>query len=208
MRIWPGLPEITTSSNQWVINSPRVVRESRLPCCTACLRGQITSPTSPVSIPSAIGGTRETIQITQTQIETAVTAVDTANALQVTRQRLLNTAIEEEKILTRRWQLMGGDDHSVGTVLENLLDAQQRRTDAEREWTSAQTQYMNALIDLQRAMGTLLNRSGIEPVQQPCSSKVHFIHAADGRLPPLTETSPELIATPSLPDEEIIDESN
>ena len=78
--------------------------------------------------------------------------------------------------------MMAGDGNTVGTVLENLLDAQQRRTDAEGEWTSAQVDYLASLVDLQRAMGTLLTRSGIRPVQHG-GQGVEFIHSGDNLLP-------------------------
>ena len=118
---------------------------------------------------------RETIQLTRAEIETALISVNTAMARQGTTRRLLITAIDEENILTRRWEMMAGDGGTVGTVLENLLDAQQRRTDAEREWITAQSQYLASLVDLQRAMGTLLVRTGIEPIQHHTS--IEFIQS-------------------------------
>ncbi len=60
-------------------------------------------------------------------------------AQKLSKQKLLVTAVEEETVLTRRWEMMAGDGGTVGVVLENLLDAQQRRTDAEREWVTAQS---------------------------------------------------------------------
>lgn len=117
---------------------------------------------------------REAIQLTRAEIETALIDVNTAMAQQVTKHKLLTTAIAEEDILTRRWEMMGGDGAAVGTVLENLLDAQQRRTDAEREWITSQTQYLISLVELQRAMGTLLIRTGIQPIHQSDNS-INFI---------------------------------
>ena len=108
-------------------------------------------------------------------------------AQQKTKHRLLVTAIDEEDILTRRWEMMAGDGGTVGVVLENLLDAQQRRTDAEREWITVQTQYLTSLVELQRAMGHLAdshrNRTrsamrqfdrvhSVEPNDQPGTSAV------------------------------------
>lgn len=144
---------------------------------------------------------RETIQMTQAQIENAVTSVGVSLALQTTKQRLLDAAIDEEAILTRRWELMAGDGGNVGTVLENVLDAQQRRTEAEREWTSAQTQYLIALVDLQRSMGTLMVRSGIEPLQEPGTSKIRFGHPSDGLFPPGEEAPPHFNTEPFAHDE-------
>ncbi len=118
---------------------------------------------------------REAIQLTRAEIETSLITVNTAMQQQRTKHRLLVTAINEERILTRRWEMMGGDGAAVGTVLENLLDAQQRRTDAEREWITAQSQYLSSLVNLQRAMGTLLMRKGIAPVKEQCGTAIHFI---------------------------------
>lgn len=119
---------------------------------------------------------REAIQTTRAEIETALIDVRTAMSQQRTKRRLLITAINEEDILTRRWEVIGGDGAAVGTVLENLLDAQQRRTEAEREWVTAQSRYLTSLVALQRAMGTLLIRIGIKPTQQ--GQVVEFVHQA------------------------------
>ncbi|MFK8113886.1 MAG: TolC family protein [Rubripirellula sp.] len=124
---------------------------------------------------------RESIQVTKVQIETALINVNTAMAAQTTKQHLLETALDEEAILTRRWELMAGDGVNVGTVLETLLDAQQRRTDAEREWVSSQTYYLASLVELQRAMGTLLVRTGIGPVQD-AGNTINFTRSVDGQV--------------------------
>ena len=102
------------------------------------------------------------------------------------------TAIEEETVLTRRWEMMGGDGAAVGTVLENLLDAQQRRTDAEREWTAAQIRYRTSLVDLQRAMGTLLTGEGIEPITACGDSSIEFIHTQSVGRPTAVDDVPQL----------------
>ena len=110
---------------------------------------------------------RETIRVTRRQIETALIVFRRSVAQQETKRQLLVTAIDEEEILTRRWEMMAGDGGNVGTVLETLLDAQQRRTDAEREWVTAQTEYLISFVDLQRAMGTLLIYEGVTPMRMP-----------------------------------------
>lgn len=120
---------------------------------------------------------REAIQLTRADIESALISVETTMAQQRTKYRLLITAIDEEVILTRRWEMMAGDGGNVGTVLETLLDAQQRRTDAEREWITAQAQYLTSLVELQRAMGTLLIRKGIQPMTYRCDTTIEFIQS-------------------------------
>lgn len=123
---------------------------------------------------------REAMQLTRQEISTAIINAKTAIAQRETKQRLLVTALNEETILTRRWEMMAGDGGNVGTVLETLLDAQQRRTDAEREWTSAVTRYVSSLVDLQRAMGTLLINHEITPLREACGNQIHFLRAEPG----------------------------
>ena len=136
---------------------------------------------------------RETMLTVRAEIESALITTNLALAQQQTRKRLLVAAIEEERVLTRRWQMMGGDGAAVGTVLENLLDAQQRRTDAEREWTAAQTRYLTSLVELQRTMGTLLYREGIQPVRDGGDTTIHFLQAS-----PSNEWNPDPIE-PAMP---------
>jgi len=117
---------------------------------------------------------REAMQVTTADIETALINVNTALAQQSTKRQLLTTSIEEENILTRRWEMMGDEGGLLGVVLENLLDAQQRRTEAEREWSSAQVRYLTSIVALQKAMGTLLIHEGIRPMRH-CGSQIHFV---------------------------------
>ena len=117
---------------------------------------------------------REAIQETQFEVEAALIDVKRTAQQHQSKRDLLTTALEEERILAQRWELMGGDGSRVGVVLENLLDAQQRRADAEREYVTAQTSYMVSLIDIQRAMGTLLIYEGINSVRHGCS-EVDFV---------------------------------
>ncbi len=135
---------------------------------------------------------REAMQLTRADIETALVTLRTAITQRQTKRRLLLTAIEEETVLTRRWEMMGGDGAAVGTVLENLLDAQQRRTDAEREWTAAQIRYRTSLVDLQRAMGTLLTGEGIEPITACGDSSIEFIHTQSVGRPTAVDDVPQL----------------
>ena len=111
---------------------------------------------------------REAMQLTTADIETALIDVNTAIAQQTTKKQVLVTAIEEENVLTRRWETLGDEGGLLGVILENLLDAQQRRTEAEREWSSAQVRYLTSIVGLQKAMGTLLIHEGIQPVRHGC----------------------------------------
>ncbi|NND99920.1 MAG: TolC family protein [Pirellulaceae bacterium] len=118
---------------------------------------------------------REIIQQTKWEAEAALIDVRRASAQHDSKRHLLLTAIDEENVLTRRWEMLGGDGSRVGVVLETLLDAQQRRTDAEREYVTAQADYMASLVSLQQAMGTLLQYEGVQAVRAGRSSTVDFI---------------------------------
>ena len=125
------------------------------------------------------------MQQSQAEIEIALVAVNSAKESQATKKRLLETSLIEEQGLAGRWESMAGDGGSVGVVLETLLDAQTRRTDAERELVSAQTEYTVAVVQLQRAMGTLLVQSGISPVQESGSNEINFVQSGlEIPLPP------------------------
>ncbi|MGB7326932.1 MAG: TolC family protein [Rubripirellula sp.] len=124
---------------------------------------------------------RETIQLTHAEIEIALVNVNTAMRQRDTKQQVLITATEEETILTTRWEMMAGEGGNVGTVLETLLDAQQRRADAEREWSTARSQYLTALVELQRAMGTLLRHESVTPVRLSHDNSVIFSHDIPNR---------------------------
>ncbi|TWT80010.1 Outer membrane efflux protein [Planctomycetes bacterium CA13] len=116
---------------------------------------------------------REAIQITRTEIESALISVETAIAQQQSKRQMVEAAVEEETILTQRWMLVGADGSRVGLVLENLLDSQQRRADAERAWVSTQVEYLTALIELQRAMGNLLVHESINTVRNDFDNTVN-----------------------------------
>jgi len=140
---------------------------------------------------------REAIQLTRTEIESAVINVETAIAQQQSKREMVLAAIAEEEILTQRYMLLGGDGSRVGLVLENLLDAQQRRADAERAWVSTQVQYLVSLIELQRAMGNLLVHESIETVRDHADNHVNHFRIAEMEQPsPPPPSDSEWIQSP------------
>lgn len=118
---------------------------------------------------------REVIQQTQFEVETALIDLSRFQKQLISKRNVLTSAITEENILTVQWRVIGGDDSRVGIMLENLLDAQKRRTDAEKDLVSVEAAYMIAQVQLQRAMGTLLINEGIRPHQSPCSGEINFL---------------------------------
>ncbi|MEO1616616.1 MAG: TolC family protein [Planctomycetota bacterium] len=137
---------------------------------------------------------REVIQETQLEVQTALIDLDRFGRQLLSKRKVLATAIVEENILTTQWRIIGGDDSRAGIKLENLLDAQQRRTDAEKDLVEVESAYMIALIRLQRSMGTLLIDEGLQPSQSRCSGEIQFPSAA---LRPKVEASESLRASPT-----------
>jgi len=120
---------------------------------------------------------QELIQQVRLEIETALIRMQMADQFRVSKRRTLQAAIDEEAILTERYDLVGAEGSHAGLVLENLLEAQQRRTDAEKALVAAIAEYRIALIELQRSMGTLLIREGIRPVRGGSSRRIDFVHS-------------------------------
>jgi outer membrane protein TolC len=118
---------------------------------------------------------KEAVQQVQAETEIALVRVQAAQEAMATKRQLLETAVAEEAILMGRWEMLAGDGTSVGVVLETVLDAQTRRTEAERGLVSARVQQAIAVVQLQRAMGTLLIRTGISPVQDRTNNQIHFV---------------------------------
>ncbi|WP_372720908.1 TolC family protein [Novipirellula sp.] len=122
---------------------------------------------------------RETMQVTRAEIETALIDVDTSIAQHQSKRQTVLATTDEETVLTERYRMFGGDGTRVGVVLENLLDAQQRRSDAEREWVSTQVNYLVSLIELERAMGNLLIHENIETLRVPGRTDIDIVRSSN-----------------------------
>ncbi|MCA9121598.1 MAG: TolC family protein [Planctomycetaceae bacterium] len=91
------------------------------------------------------------------EVEVAVNEVEaTYQELQGRYESMLATD-EELKYLFDRWRLLPGEDRAVSFVLEELLDAQDRQTEAEAAYVRSQVAYTIANFSLQRASGALLH---------------------------------------------------
>ena len=68
----------------------------------------------------------ETVQTLSTEVEVAVREVSATFRELLGKYRAMNAAVAEVDYLTRRWELLSGDDRSGSFLLEDLLDAQDR----------------------------------------------------------------------------------
>ncbi|MCA9145017.1 MAG: TolC family protein [Planctomycetaceae bacterium] len=91
------------------------------------------------------------------EVEVAVAEVEATYQELLGRYEAMLATDEELKYLFDRWRLLPGDDRAVSFVLEELLDAQDRQTEAEAAYVRAQVAYTLANFNLQRASGALLH---------------------------------------------------
>lgn len=92
----------------------------------------------------------------ETEVDIAVRELTTSYQEIKARQRALMAAESEAETIEVRWQRMVDGSGQSGLNLESLLRAQERVTQAEREYVTSVLTYNLAMINLRRANGTLL----------------------------------------------------
>ncbi|MEM6979629.1 MAG: TolC family protein [Planctomycetota bacterium] len=118
---------------------------------------------------------RQTLLDARGEIEAAMVSVDESRQLRDRRWTTLVAAIEEEQIATQRFAVLAGEASTLAVMLEDLLETQTRRTAAEQALVTAEVNLILSLVQLQRAMGTLLTRESVEPMRPGCSTHVEVI---------------------------------
>lgn len=92
----------------------------------------------------------------ETEVDIAVRELTTSYQEIAARQRALIAAEAEAETIEIRWQRMIDGSGQSGLNLESLLRAQERVTQAEREYVTSVLTYNLAMINLRKANGTLL----------------------------------------------------
>jgi outer membrane protein TolC len=92
----------------------------------------------------------------ETEVDIAVRELTTSYQEIKARKRALSAAEAEAETIEIRWQRMVDGSGQSGLNLESLLRAQERVTQAEREYVTSVLTYNLAMINLRRANGTLL----------------------------------------------------
>ena len=90
------------------------------------------------------------------ELEIAVRDVATAYREMNARYASVQAATEEIQYLSDRWNLIPGEEQVAGIVMEDLLNAQERLSDAEFDFVNAEISYNIALGSLQKVTGMLL----------------------------------------------------
>ena len=92
----------------------------------------------------------------ETEVDIAVRELSTSYREIAARHRALVAAEAEAETIEVRWQRMIDGSGQAGLNLESLLRAQERVTQAEREYVTSVLTYNLAMINLKKANGTLL----------------------------------------------------
>ncbi len=121
---------------------------------------------------------RDALLTARREIETSVIRVKAGADLRRSKAATLAAAVREEAVATKRWEMLAGDGGPTALILEDLLETQKRRTEAEQSYVSAQVNYILELISLQQAMGTFLIREGVEPIRPGNSTAVEVLQTA------------------------------
>lgn len=105
---------------------------------------------------------RATVDVLQLETEVVVREVQTAYQEIKANHQAMKAAEHEVDYITKRWQLLSGEDRSASLILEDLLDAQDRLAIEELEFVRSQIVYNQSLTDLKQVTGTLLQVEQID----------------------------------------------
>lgn len=117
-----------------------------------------------------------TLENIYAKVEVAVRDVETAHIDLQSKYHSMIAAQADEQYLRRRWELMPGEDRSASFVLEDLLDAQDRRALADYAYAEAQVEHVLSQARLKRATGTLLKQEKVMEFRdhQPDGPAIRF----------------------------------
>ena len=101
---------------------------------------------------------KATVEKALTEVEIAVREANTSHQEMTSRYQSMLASNQEAVYLEDRWRSLPGSDKSTGFLLEGLLDSQERGTLEESEFVKAQVGYMQAMVELKRATGMLMQQ--------------------------------------------------
>ena len=104
---------------------------------------------------------RATAESLKLEVEVAVHEVNAAYESLSAKRRAMEAAEVEVDYLRERWRLLPTDNGSASLLLEDLLDAQDRLTEAEHGLLQSTLEYALAQVTYKRATGELLGHSQV-----------------------------------------------
>jgi outer membrane protein TolC len=96
-----------------------------------------------------------TLETVGLEVQIAVREVETSQRELVSKQQVVQARADQLDYLTKRWERLPNEDVTSSLMLENILSAQDRLTQAEYEYLQAQISYNLSHINLRKATGTL-----------------------------------------------------
>jgi outer membrane protein TolC len=103
-----------------------------------------------------------TVDTVLLEVKISAREVMTAYREMATRYEALQASDEDVRVLTNKWDPSVGPDKSFSGYLQLLVDAQDRRAEAEAQFARSSVLYNVAAIALQRAQGTLLKYEDLQ----------------------------------------------
>jgi len=103
------------------------------------------------------GQYRNSLETVKNEVEIAVREVHTSFEEMRTKGLAMEAASREADALLHRWEQLADANTSASLALESLLRSQERTTNAEFEFLTAQLTYNLSLMHMKRAMGILVN---------------------------------------------------
>ncbi len=141
---------------------------------------------------------RETVVQTRAEVEIASRNLQTSLAALKIKSQVYEEAVRQESLVRQRWEMLGPDGRNGALVLEDLLDQQDNRSNAEQDLVAGEVAYLIAMVNLQQAMGTLLISEGISP--DVGRDKVQGGAKVDWQSQPLRDVPPQHVGPiPQVP---------
>ncbi len=113
---------------------------------------------------------RTVVETGLTDVELSLREAETSYREMIAKFQSLIASETESSYLEDRWKVLPGGDRGTTLLLEDLLDSQQRQTDAEVDFVNSEVTYSMSLIRLRRAMGVLLISQNPERLTGEASS--------------------------------------
>ena len=131
------------------------------------------------------------IEAVQTEVDIAVRELKTAYLEIPAKHRALQAAEAEANTIEQRWLRLIDGSGTSSLNLESLLRAQERVTEAEREYVSSLLTYNLAMINLKRSNGTLLQAEDVA-INKNCEGNCKAIDLSKGQ--PVSNRSHEQLS--------------
>lgn len=136
---------------------------------------------------------RSTLELIRAEVEVAVREVQTSYRELLAKDTARHAAEAEAQTVEARWNGLSGRDNTGSQMLELVLRAQERLTQAEFEFAKSQLTYSLSLINLKHANGTLMHCGNCGPQYVPShTSQFNDTQSVGMPAPPVSQTPPQM----------------